>query len=226
MTLKRKFWSFLTPLSISWCSHHWICVFMSKWNRNSMENPCMFRSLLRVCRLVLCESANLPIISSMIFHHSLFIMLWTFSAFSCVWPQEGQATWTLTVFSQSFPIFRWAKPLQESVFSPCHCHWSCFEHFLHFWCSFHECEGKLNTSELFLQISHYKSTIINVCWEVQQRFMVTKLTDVTQNIVILQQVVAKNVLLAAVGSVGVQELLPSALYVCMKCKCLSVANYV
>lgn len=46
--------------------------------------------------------------------------------------------------------------------------------------------------------------------------MVTKLTEVTQNIVILQQVVAKNVLLAAISSVGVQELLASALYVCMK----------
>jgi hypothetical protein len=41
----------------------------------------MFKSLLRVCRLVLYESGNLPI---MVFHHSLFIMLWTFSAFSCV----------------------------------------------------------------------------------------------------------------------------------------------
>jgi hypothetical protein len=44
----------------------------------------MFKSLPRVCRLILCERSNLPVISGMVLHHSLFIMLWTSSAFCCV----------------------------------------------------------------------------------------------------------------------------------------------
>jgi len=63
---------------------HCICVFMSSCSRNSVENPCMFKSLPRVCRLILYGRSNLPVISGMVLHYSLFIMLWTSSAFCCV----------------------------------------------------------------------------------------------------------------------------------------------
>ena len=110
--------------------------------------------------------------------------------FLCV--TSGETTWTLTVFNWSFHMFQWRKPLQESL---------CFPHVI-------VTEAILsisfisdavflsvkenNASELFLHISHYKCTITYVSWLVLQRVMAIKLTEMRQNIMILQQVVVQR----------------------------------
>jgi hypothetical protein len=102
----------------------------------------MFKSSIIVCWQVPYKSHNLPAISRMVLRRSLLVILWTFSTLLPVQSVEG---WPEnSVFNQSFTTFELTK-LLKCLYSP---HGivteSCFEHFMHFQCSFPQFQMKLD----------------------------------------------------------------------------------
>jgi len=154
MTLKSKFQSFMTSLSISWCTHvnesvsSWAAVTEILLRTHACSSPCFECAGLFCMKGLTCQWSPVwyfIILCSLCCGLSLHFLV-------CDISRDNLSTCSLQPKFSHVSLEKTTPG--ESVFSLCHCHWSCFEHVLHFWCNFPECEGKLNISELFLQISH------------------------------------------------------------------------
>lgn len=122
------------------------------------------------------------------------IILWTFSKYLK----------THNLQTEFLPV--WIKKIfKNSMFSSWHCNQNCFEHFMHFWCSFSEFETKLNNSAFFLQNHrlHLTCMTMNTWWEGTKVVLLQKSLDgLKQQPVILQHLVAESVPLAIHGANG------------------------